>query len=351
MVNLLLFGTSFTKQPRIEIESIAEAARGGVLRARVDDLLRGLRSPGGNERLEVLGGLVQRQGLDPSDPRTGVFIFENLQRVLAENLKFGERNAEAGTEPVFRDRGVSLDTGIPPNFVIEEALRELKNRESMNKVSQVGVIGPGLDFVDKQSGYDYYPQQTLQPFAVYESLLRLGFELTRVTVFDISTRVLEHLRLARERAGRGGGYTIQLPYDPRNAWTPAALQYWRAIGDRIGKSVVPIPPPRGLEARAVEIRPGVVLACEPVDLNIVLGRTASEGGLDLIVATNVFVYYERWAQALALLNISGMLKPGGMLLTNDALPEIAPIPMRKLGQTAVRYGDKHGESVYWYRRE
>jgi hypothetical protein len=34
MVNLLLFGTSFTKRPRIRVEDITEASKSGALRAR-----------------------------------------------------------------------------------------------------------------------------------------------------------------------------------------------------------------------------------------------------------------------------------------------------------------------------
>ena len=64
MVNLLLFGTSFTRQPRIAIENITEAARKGVLRARVDDLITGLRNPGGNERLAFLNALMRSRGFD-----------------------------------------------------------------------------------------------------------------------------------------------------------------------------------------------------------------------------------------------------------------------------------------------
>jgi len=29
-------------------------------------------------------------------------------------------------------------------------------------VRRVGIIGPGLDFTDKQEGYDFYPAQTVQ---------------------------------------------------------------------------------------------------------------------------------------------------------------------------------------------
>src|ERR1700732_3595967 len=56
MVNLLLYGTSFTKQPRIKVEALTEASQAGILRARVDDLVAGLRSPGDNDRLTFLNG-------------------------------------------------------------------------------------------------------------------------------------------------------------------------------------------------------------------------------------------------------------------------------------------------------
>jgi SAM-dependent methyltransferase len=323
----------------------------------VEDLLQGLRSPGGNGRLAFLRGLVQRQGLDPDsdDGKTGVFVFQNLQRVLQENAKFGQRIAKGDQAAPFRDRGVSLDASIFPNFVIEQALRDLKNRGYLANIARAAVIGPGLDFTDKESGYDYYPQQTIQPFAVYDSLARLGMTKpanVSITVFDISTRVLEHL----QRARKSRGYAIQLPRDPKQSWTPAAVEYWRAFGDRAGKSVVPIRPPAalaGLQTRAVEIRPAVVLSVDPVILNIVLERIdypAAER-FDLIVATNVFVYYDRLEQALALQNVSSLLKPGGILLSNDELLEIRQVPMRRVGETALRYTEKLGDSVIWYRKQ
>jgi len=365
MINLLLFGTSFTKRPRIQFEALTEAAKSGLLRSRVDDLLQGLRTPGDDERLVFLRNLMRRQGLDPDsdDGKTGLFVFQNLQRVLQENAKFGERTAPDSKEQgaAFRDRGVSLDATIFPNFAVEQALRDLKSsgRLRAGGVMRAAVIGPGLDFTDKQSGYDYYPLQTLQPFAVYDSLGRLGLSKpagASITVFDISSRVLDHMQRARERAQKGRTYSIQLPRDPQQSWRPEAVEYWRAFGDHTGKTVAAIRPPaelKGLVSRAVEIRPAVVLASEPVDLNIVLERMnlpAAER-FDLIVATNVFVYYDRLEQALALQNVSTLLKPGGILLSNDALPEIPPVPMRPVGQTDVWYTDKLGTSAIWYRKQ
>ena len=376
MVNLLLYGTSFTKQPRIKVENLTEASKAGILRARVDDLVVGLRSPGDNERLTFLNGLLRSQGIDPNSPGpTGVFIYNNLGRVIQEMGTLAKRAEEAkqltkaNTAPdpsaifdwragLFRDRGVSLDTGIFPNYSIEQALRDLKNRGVLREgqVARVAVVGPGLDVIDKneQSSYDYYPQQTLQPFALYDSLVRLGLAKSNavsMSIFDISSKVIDHIQRARERAGMNTGYVIQLPRQVA-PWPPDLLAYWRSLGDRVGAEVAPIRPPevfQGLEARAVRIRPEVVLKCEPVDLNIVLEHLnlAEADRFDLIVGTNIFIYYDAFERSLALENAGAMLKSGGLLLTNDRLPEVPGGSMRLTGLTDVPYNH---DAVGWYRK-
>ena len=390
MVNLLLYGTSFTKQPRIQVESLTEASRAGTLRARVDDLVAGLRSPGNNERLTFLSGLLRSQGIDPEAPgETGVFIYNNLQRVIQEMETLAKRGEEAkrliqpdgAPDPaaifnwragLLRSRGVSLDTSIFPNFSIEQALRDLKNRGVLREgqVARVAVIGPGLDFSDKNeaSSYDYYPQQTLQPFALYDSLIRLGLARANgvsISVFDISSRVIDHIQRARGRARMNTGYVIQLPREVANPWPADLIAYWRSLGDRVGAEVEPIRPPeifrsinagqgpngrQGLDTRAVRIRPDVVLACEPVDLNIVLERInlREADRFDLMVGTNIFIYYDAFERSLALENAGAMLKPGGLLLTNDRLPEVPGGSMRQAGLTDVQYNH---DAVGWYRKQ
>jgi len=343
MVNLLLFGTSFTTQPRIAIETLAEQTRSGVLRARLDDLLRGLSAPGNNERLAVVRGIVDAKKVNQP---AGTFILENLQRVLSQRATLAAR-----TERQFRDRGVSLDTTLLPNFAIETALAQLKARGLLRTVTRAAVIGPGLDFTDKESGYDFYPQQTLQPFALYDSLKRLGLGAARpsITVFDISPRVLDHLRQARAKA-----YTVQLPRDSSAAWTPQAIAYWRAFGDQIGTEVRPIKPPallQGIETRAVRIRPDVVQVLEPADSNVIV-ETQEKANFDVVIATNILVYYDVFDQALALSNIAAMLKPGGFLLTNDELPMVQAIQMRLVDRTTVIYTEqpRYSDTVFWYQR-
>ncbi len=379
MVNLLLYGTSFTKQSRIKVENFTQASKAGIVRARVDDLVAGVRSPGDNERLIFLNSLLRSQGIDPNSPgETGVFLYKNLARVLQEMETLSKRAEEAKRlagpagvpDPapaifnwrsgLFRDRGVSLDTGIFPNFSIDQALRDLKNRGVLREgqIARVAVIGPGLDFSDKNenASYDYYPQQTLQPFALFDSLVRLGLAkpgAVSMSIFDISSRVIAHIQLARERARMNTGYVIQLPRQLAPPWPPDLIAYWRSLGDSVGADVAPVAAPniyQGLETRAMRIRPDVVLACQVVDLNIALERLslAEAGRFDIIVGTNIFIYYDAFERSLALENAGSMLKRGGLLLTNDRLPEVPGGSMRQAGVTEVPY---NRDAVGWYRKQ
>jgi len=268
--------------------------------------------------------------------------------------------SEGGGE--FRERGIAPDTRILFSFGINAALQAMKTRGAVSEgsISRIAVIGPGLDFTDKEYGYDFYPLQTLQPFAIYDSLVQLGLAQAGkidIVAFDISSEVLGHLHRLRERARAGEGYVVQLPRESR-PWAPDMIEYWRAFGSAIGDPVAPIQPPpalKDLETRAVRIRPQVVMSCQSVDLNFVLEQLGPpiKERFDLVVATNVFIYYDYFEQALALQNISTVLKPGGFLLANDLSLAPPEIPMRRVGYTSVRYGE--GESlrdyIFWWLRE
>ena len=361
MVNLLLFGTAFTAQPRMTIENLGAESRAGLLRARLDDLLKGLAKPGDNERLVFLRTLLNNKGY--TGGAAGPFILDNLQRVLKEKVAIAQRiEAAADSSNVFSNRGVSLDTTILPNYGIDAALRELQARGLLRagQVTRAAIVGPGLDFIDKESGFDYYPQQTLQPFAVHDSLKRLGLMGAgpRITILDISPRVLEHVQAARARSAKGQAYTIQLPRNSAAGWTPSALEYWGTFGAGLAESVAAVATPANLkdvETRAVRFPASVVLALDSSDLNIVGQRLELKAAdkFDLVVATNILVYYDPFEQALALANIAAMLKPGGFLLTNDQLPDVPSVPMRAVGHTTVVYSEKPRieDAVFWYQRQ
>src|SRR5262249_49492491 len=73
VVNFLLYGTAFTKQPRAtEAMLAALASQNGaapdVVVRRIDDLITAIQAPGTNERLQFVRQLVERRKIDASAP-------------------------------------------------------------------------------------------------------------------------------------------------------------------------------------------------------------------------------------------------------------------------------------------
>ena len=399
LVNFLIFGTSFTAEPRLSAIELAHLAPvdGSVWPPagsspvatsffhRVDDLLRGLADPGDNERLVFLAHLVEGEGYNPQkafgahgDPaerqRLKDYVLANAARMVKEQedyLKELEQARQlkdrtedfAERSKLYRTRGISFDTSLLPNLAIEESLKALQKRGLLppGSVHRAAVIGPGLDFTDKGAGYDFYPQQTSQGFALVDTLLRLGLSRTdqlEVTTFDISQRVNDHLQNARRRAQQGKSYVLQLPRHGDVPWKSPTTLYWRHFGDQIGTPVTPIKVPAlagNVETRAVKIRPAIVSLITPVDLNIVTQHLdlPPQEGFDLIIATNIFVYYDLFDQMLALANTQAMLRPGGFLLCNNSLPLLSTSEMHAVDYLTVNYSDRpdDGDAIVWYQRE
>ncbi len=368
LVNFLLLGTSFTSQPRCMDPNQPMS----VLRARLEDLVRALAKPGANERLQWLRQVAIERGQDPDTEagrqRLRQYLIENLARARKEQQSFmqalsaarklGDATEEfAERSRLYSARGLSLDTSLKPNFGIEQTLRQLQARGLLTAVRRAAVIGPGMDFADKLAGYDFYPPQSIQPFALIDTLLRLGLsraEALEVTTVDISPRLNAHLRRARAEGLRSAGYTIELPRDPQAQWTPQTVEYWRQFGDKIGSSERPVSPPKelgGLALRAVKVRSGIVAKVSPADLDVVVQRLDGES-FDLVIATNVLVYYGTLQQSLALSNIGYMLRPGGFLLSNNALLELPATSMHSAGYTTVVYSSMpdDGDQFVWYQR-
>jgi chemotaxis methyl-accepting protein methylase len=117
------------------------------------------------------------------------------------------------------------------------------------------------------------------------------------------------------------------------------------------------PVPAGIndvKVRAVRIRPQVVSLISSEDLNIVLQRLSLAQGeaFDLIIATNILVYYDVFEQSLALSNVERMLRPGGFLLSNNALLELPFSQMHSVGYETAVYSDRQGDGdhIVWYQR-
>lgn len=392
LVNLLLFGTSFTAQPRITKEFNSQVEQQlhssaserpekdplfRALEVRTSDLIAALAAPGKNERLEYMRQLLEHKRLTLGNAaareRVRKYLVVAVERVRSEFAEYhkaiesARATGDASTEfavrsTLYQKRGISLDTSIMPDFALEEALKLMLDRGLLAKgsVRRVAVIGPGLDFTDKQEGYDFYPQQTTQPFALIDSLLRLGLsreEDLEITSLDISSRVNQHLAHIRQRAQQGLSYVLQLPLRRDKSWDPGAKAFWEHLGELIGSPTEPVAVPVSagkLDIRAVRIRPEVVLRIVPRDANVVWQRLQlpSDRAYDLVVATNILVYYDEFQQALALDNLQSMIRENGFLLTNNGLPEVSTLRMKQAGYSSTAYSDRaaDGDHIIWYRR-
>jgi hypothetical protein len=391
LANLLLFGTSFTKEPVLTptlLQQIAAGtgtdgtntdagSTGNAYQGRLRDLAMGIAYPKSNERLQYMRSLLEKKGFRFATAedynKLGSFLAANLTRMLGENEQLADaleraQEADPGTEfrtrsQVFERRGISLDTSIFPNFALEEALKALKEKGILRPggVRRVAIVGPGLDTINKDVGFDYYPEQTIQPFAVADSLLRLGLareNLLRITTLDISERVNTHIRARRSSAQSGSGYSLQLPIRSNIRWTREALRYWEEVGSTIGEKTKPLLAPAAAgdtETRAVRVRPGIVLQVRPKRLDVVFERLAlpEEEKFHLIVGTNIFVYYSAFEQALAELNLAAMLQRGGVVLTNDSLPtNDQDSALKEVGFKTTKYSDreKDGDRIVWMQR-
>src|SRR6266850_5108936 len=392
VVNFLLFGTSFTKQPRVTSAQLREFAgdSGGtagveaaakfryLVEKRMQDLVKGMTAPGKDERLIFARKVAEHAGIKSIDEaerkKATRYLYENYLRVLKEQGSYQQVLAAAHSlgdpteefaerSKLYKERGLSLDTSLPPDFALEVALAAMRDRGVLapGSVRRVGIIGPGLDFTDKQEGYDFYPTQTVQPFAVMDSLLRLGLARAgelEVDSLDLSPRVNDHIERSRRAAVQGRGYTIQLPRDPSRGWKPELVTYWKRFGDQIGSPATPVAVPASLQGtvlRAVRFRPEFVRGMGALDLNVVLQReeSPSDGKFDLLIATNILVYYDTFEQSLALANIQTMLRPGAFLLTNNLLLELPSSKMKSGDYVSVEYSTREtdGDQIVWYRRE
>ena len=143
--------------------------------------------------------------------------------------------------------------------------------------------------MNKKSGSDFYPPQTTQPFAVIDSLARLGLadpDKIEVYTFDISSRVNKHLERARRDAAAGKPYTIPLRASPSDGWSNSYhegfLEFWQKLGKQIGKSTAAIPVPEeasDIWNRAINVNPSVVRRVTPVDMmRHVLGEGFTSNG-------------------------------------------------------------------------
>jgi hypothetical protein len=372
VVNLWLYGTTFTQQPPARDADIAangEAAP--ALDSRLEDFIAALSGSATDERLTFARDTLLRRDVDvrTAQGRTAArrlllaarerakAEFRASDRALRQARVAGKTEELEAHSTVFRDRGLSSDTSILVDFALERAVMTLKAGGVLaeGSVGRVAIVGPGLDVINKANGYDFYPQQSIQPFAVIDTLLRLKLAnpALTITTLDVNSRVNDHLVQARHLAQRGKPYLLHLPLGRHERWVADLRSYWQRMGDFVGESTgVAAPGGADVDVRAVRVRTAFVEAVTPLSLDIVSERLTltDDARFDLVIGTNVFVYYDPFEQALAASNVAAMLRPGGLLLSNNDLFVTAPMSST-VGHLPVIYSDRQNDNVFVYQRQ
>ena len=371
LTNLLRLGVTFTRQPRLGYEYLAEYGHSNFVDSiadkRADDLIRALSAPHPSEGMQEMKALLEKKGYSlrtaEDQKKVKAYLLSNLAR-LRDDVARDRQNAKNNKYQAFKDRGISTDSNLYPDYIIDVHLRHMMEQGLLKpgSVHRIAIVGPGLDFVNKKSGSDFYPPQTTQPFAVIDSLARLGLadpEKIEVYTFDVSSRVNKHLERARREAAAGKPYTIQLLANPSDGWSNSYhegfLEFWQKLGSQVAKPATAIPVPEeasDIWNRAVSVRPSVVRRVTPVDMNVVFQTVPlpSDKQFDLVIGTNIFVYYDSLDQSLARANLGTMIKPGGYLLTNEALPGNAPTSLTDSLKTSVPITSTLTDYMYSYVR-
>jgi hypothetical protein len=105
--------------------------------------------------------------------------------------------------------------------------------------------------------------------------LRLGLGQpgkVRVLACDLNPAVLAHFESLAGEARAGSPCVVQLPKDSRNEWSSGLVSYWQHFGELLGSPTRPLEPPgylKGVEVRAVSIRPQVAAQMAGQDLDMV----------------------------------------------------------------------------------
>jgi hypothetical protein len=386
LANLLLYGVSFTSEPRITdayrqklvmrlgSEQAADQRIEAAIMTRATDLGRALANPGQDERrLTMLDVATRAESLQKTkdiELQLAQYLFDNLVRCLNENRALAiEAASQQSNEPekasvalasLYRTRGLSTDTSILVDYAVNQTLQNMRNEGLLRQgsVRRIGIVGPGLDLIDKQGGYDLHPPQMLQPFMLIDSLLELQLaqpESLTVSTFDVSHRVTQHIQRAVKRAHNDHSYSLHLVLDDEWKWSPEAVSYWKTCGNQVGKLVESssLSDLNGVVTRKLQVDPNWVKSISPFDLNIVYQRLvlAEEEKFDLLIATNILCYYGPFEQSLAMQNAASMLRSRGILLTTEVLPKNKDLDLHAIGSTYVVTSESKGFSIVWYQKK
>ena len=325
------FVESLDTRARAEFLDHGRAARAQVpplVGDRARDLLQALDSAGGDPRLEYFRRLAH-QALPAQHDRHAALLREYVRVMRFVYLK--EFVAARGTDQVaglYRSRGLATDTAVEAGYLVYLGLGAVSAVDSNRRIRRVLIIGPGLDLAPRTGLREETPPESYQPWTVLDALLALrlaSLDDLEVTAADINPRVVSHL----QRARTGTPLLIletEIETDERVTLTEEYREYFAALGKAVGHAETNAPrpgTPRSLR-KTVRVSDRAAATLRAIPLDIVTERLPA-AAFDLVIATNIFPYFDDVQLSLALSNIASMLAPGGVLLHNEPRPVIGDI--------------------------
>ncbi len=327
LVFYILQSTHFTKLPPIEpalsARDMMQGGRSGrgryddglppPVNARIAAFLKALDSTSSDPRLTYFRGLLAAE----SDRRRAIQSAYLRAMVFLQGKEFLAKRGAAEPALFYRTRGLSTDTAVEAGFAVHEGLSVLEALDPSRRIRRVLIVGPGMDLAPRTGMLEVGPPESYQPWAVIDSLVALGLarlDDLEVVAADVNPRVVDHLRKSAEHPP-----SLQLVTGLRAtnglAFTQPYRDYFTALGRSVGTVRGAPKVPEGHLAKTVRVNPqtGRVLRAET--LNVVTDRLGER--FDLVIATNVLVYFDDVELTLALANIAAMLTPDGVFLHNE----------------------------------
>jgi hypothetical protein len=305
----------------------ARAEVPALVRERASDLVKALDASGGDPRLEYFRPLARQ--LPAQHDRHAALLREYIRVMRFVYLK--EFVASRGTEQVaglYRSRGLATDTAVEAGYLVYLGLGAVSALEPGRRIRRVLVIGPGLDLAPRTGLREETPPESYQPWTVLDALLALrlaSLDDLEIVAADINPRVVSHLQRARTNTPVLWLET-EIETDERVTLTDEYREYFAALGEALGRTdakATLTEPARALR-KAVRVSERAAATLRAESLDIVTERIPA-AAFDLVIATNIFPYFDDTQLALALSNIASMLAPGGVLLHNEPRPVIGDL--------------------------
>src|SRR5580698_1232285 len=167
LTNLLRLGVTFTKEERISYTQLERYGKDkyvdSLASKRADDLIRALNSPHANEGMTEMRSFLEKQNFNLKTPdgqkRVKAYMLANLGRMRDEVIKAEAelyKNKNANLSQQFKDRGISTDSNLYPDYMIQVHLKHMMDQERLNRgtIRRPAIVGPALDLEKKIPGSD-----------------------------------------------------------------------------------------------------------------------------------------------------------------------------------------------------